>query len=134
MSNFKMKLARFMYGRYGTDRLYHALVWTALGLLIINFFVGSRILYFIEIALLLWATYRVFSRKIYRRQRENQVFCSFLNRIGRRFKLGRNKVRDRKTHVYKKCPTCRNQLRLPKIKGKHTVHCPCCHTRFDIRV
>ena len=134
MGRFRMKMAQFMYGRYGTDRLYHTMVWTALGLLVLNLFVGSWIIYLTELALIFWATFRCFSRNIYKRQRENQAFCRFFARIGAFFKLRKNKFRDRKTHVYKRCPSCRNQLRLPKIKGHHTVNCPCCRTRFQIKV
>ena len=129
-----MKLARMMYGRYGMDRLYHVLVWTAIALMIANLFIGSLIIYVVEIALLFFATFRFFSKNIYRRQRENLAFCRFFGRIGGFFKLRHNKFRDRKTHIYKKCPGCRKQLRLPKIKGSHTVNCPCCHHRFDVRV
>ena len=123
-----------MYGRYGIDRLYHVLVWTAVILLIVNLFVGSLIIYAVEMALLVWATFRFFSKNIYRRQRENLAFCRFFGWIDGFFKLKRNKFRDRKTHIYKKCPNCRKQLRLPKIKGSHTVNCPCCHHRFEVRV
>lgn len=134
MGKFRMKLAKFMYGRYGIDTLYHATIWIALALLIVNLFVKSVVIYFVEMVLLLWATFRVFSKKTYKRQRENMAFCRFFGRIGGFFKLKRNQLRDRKTHVYKKCPSCHKQLRLPKIKGKHTVNCPCCHHRFDIKV
>lgn len=28
--------------------------------------------------------------------------------------------------MYKKCPNCRQKIRLPLKKGKHTVKCPKC--------
>ena len=123
-----------MYGRYGMDKLYHVLMWTAIILMVVNLFVGSLLIYLAELALLFWAMFRVFSRNIYKRQRENQVFLRFFGRIGGWFKLQRNRFRDRKTHVFRKCPSCKNQLRLPRVKGKHTVNCPCCHQRFETKV
>lgn len=48
--------------------------------------------------------------------------------------LQESKRRDRKTHVYVKCPSCQNNLRLPKEKGKHIVVCPCCKNRFKIKI
>ena len=70
------------------------------------------------------------SRNIPKRRAENARFVGF-------FKLRRNKWKDRKTHVYRKCPTCHAILRLPKIKGKekgkgkHTVCCPRCANKFE---
>ena len=42
------------------------------------------------------------------------------------FVLRKNKFRDRKTHVYRKCPHCKAQIRLPKVKGEHKCACPKC--------
>ena len=125
---------RFFYGRNGADQLYQVMMWTSLLLLIINMFFGSVVLYAIEFALLCFATYRAMSRNLYQRQKENQAFLRFFDRIEKWFKRLKNKWRDRKTHVYKKCPKCRNYLRLPKIKGDHTVCCPCCNHRFKVNI
>ena len=34
----------------------------------------------------------------------------------------------------KKCVFCKKVLRLPRIKGSHTVRCPCCDRRFDMTI
>lgn len=134
MGKFRMKLAQFMYGRYGVDRLYHVLMWTAIILMLVNLFVGSLILSIVELVVLFWAIFRFFSRNIYRRQRENQALLRVMGKIGGFFKLWKARFRDRKTHVFRKCPTCHNRLRLPRVKGSHTVNCPCCHNRFDVKI
>ena len=131
---FRDRFWKFWYGRNGADQLYQCLMWTCLGLLMLNMFLGSVIIYILEIGLLSWATYRAMSRNIYQRQRENQAFLRFFSRIRNWFRLMGNRWRDRKTHIYKKCPKCKNTLRLPKIKGSHTVCCPCCSDRFKIDV
>ena len=138
MGRFRNSLARFMYGRYGTDTLYHATFFSALVIMIVNAFVThptvGLILYLAEFALIFWALFRFFSRNIYKRRRENQAFCGFFGRIGRSFKLRKSKFESRKTHVFRKCPTCRSQLRLPRQKGRHVVKCPCCKTKFDVKI
>lgn len=131
---FRNHFWKFWSGRNGADQLYQCMMWTCLGLLLLNMFLNSFVIYLLEIALLGWATYRAMSRNLYRRQQENQAFLRFFSRIGGWFKLCGNRWRDRKTHIYKKCPKCKNTLRLPKIKGSHTVCCPCCSNRFSIDV
>ena len=134
MGKLKSKLYRFMYGRYGYDKLGKTLFWVYLGLVIaytvISFFVDSALLYvfylMLSSALVIYIIYRAMSRNIVARRAENEKFCAF-------FKLKRNKWRDRKTHVYRKCPSCKAVLRLPKAKGKHTVLCPRCKNRFEVR-
>lgn len=131
---FRDRLWRFWSGRNGADQLYQVMMWTCLGLMLLNLFIGSFWIYLVELGLLSWATYRALSRNIYKRQRENRAFLGFFARIGKWFRLRKNRWKDRKTHVYKKCPKCKNYLRLPRIKGSHTVCCPCCSHRFGVNV
>ncbi|MBE6549707.1 MAG: hypothetical protein E7670_04680 [Ruminococcaceae bacterium] len=133
MGKFKNKLYRFMYGRYGSDTLNKVLIiiYTVVVVVstVLSLFIDSvwfSFAYFaISITLIYVIFFRMFSRNIQKRRRENDKFCGF-------FKLRRNKFRDRKTHVYKKCPHCKAVLRLPKAKGKHTVICPRCKNRFNV--
>ena len=125
---------RFFSGRYGTDTLGKTTMWVLVGLLvldlILNFVTDSPwvdlILTILVWGLLIWMYFRMMSRNIAKRRRENEVFCGF-------FKLRRNRFRDRKTHVYRKCKHCKAVLRLPKAKGKHTVRCPRCQKLFETR-
>lgn len=57
-----------------------------------------------------------------------------LKKIGNFFKLHKNKLRDRKTHVYRECPFCHAVLRLPKRSGIHPVRCPRCREQFSVTV
>ena len=138
MNNIREKLYRFMYGRYGGDRLNKVLLWVYVGFVLAGMiaflfsdkYLAAKIAYYViealGIALIFFVFYRMFSRDIAKRRRENERFFGF-------FKLMKNKRRDRKTHVYRKCPKCRAVLRLPKAKGKHTVVCPRCRERFEVR-
>lgn len=134
MGKFKSKLYRFMYGRYGTDTLGKVLLVTYFVIVFVYTFIGffinnpwvDAIVWLVCTVLGVTVIARMFSRKIAKRRQENEKFCGF-------FKLIRNKVRDRKTHVYRKCPKCGAVLRLPRAKGKHTVVCPRCSNRFNVK-
>ena len=132
-----------MYGRYGTDTISKVLMITysvvVVAFLITNLCfmifmpnnaLASVILYIsymvLSTALIALVFGRIFSRNIVKRRAENQRFVGF-------FKLWKNRFKDRKTHVYRKCPTCKAVLRLPKAKGKHNVVCPRCKNRFQVR-
>lgn len=131
---FYERLSRFWRGRNGSDTLYRLTVWLILILAVVNLFLRSLILTGVTLALLIWSTFRCFSRNIPARQRENRAVLRFFGRIRNWFVLRKNKFRDRKTHIYRKCPACRKVLRLPKIKGDHTVCCPCCGKKFQLKV
>ena len=134
MGKIKNKLYRFMYGRYGTDTLSTVLLYVYFAFVLICTIVAifvrsiwfSLFYYVVATALVVWMLSRMFSRNIAARKRENDKFCGF-------FKLRKNKFRDRKTHVYRKCPSCKAVLRLPKAKGKHFVVCPRCKKRFEVK-
>ena len=131
---FRQRLEKFMYGRYGVDKFGIVLLCTALALMIVNSFVHSLFIYLLEIFLLVYHFFRSFSRNIAKRYRENEKFEETIKKINSFFKLRKAIWKDRKTHVYRKCKFCKAVLRLPKVKGKHTVVCPKCKKRFDVKV
>lgn len=134
MYNFREKLARFMSGRYGIDFLYTATLIICIILALVNMFVHSWIIGIILFALAIWATYRAMSRNIYKRKKENDFIVNIKNKLAFTFGTGINRFKERKTHVYKKCPKCRAQLRLPRKKGTLKVHCPKCGNSFEIKI
>ncbi len=145
MGKFQEKLYRFMYGRYGTDRLSRVLSVTALIVLAISLPVswiwgrtlpGNIVaisLYAVSLGLCIWSSARVMSRKIYKRQAENAKWCAFEYRV-RCLLCRHNGNKDTDTHVFRDCPACKATLRLPREKGKHTVRCPRCTKSFTVRV
>lgn len=131
-------LQRFMYGRRGGDQLSLALM--AVGILltlvssIVSWFairttayVVYVILQVISTAVFVLAVWRMFSRNIPARERENQKFLGVWRRITGWFK------RDRKNFVYLKCADCKASLRVPKGKGTMIVTCPKCGRETKIR-
>ena len=121
---------QFMYGRYGSDEMNAALLATAIVLSVLNsifsaIFRGNAVMAGISIgisavvyALLIYGIFRIFSRNIYKRRRENRKFLNFWNRL-----------RDR-DHRYFSCPQCKQAVRVPKNRGKINIRCPKCGEKF----
>lgn len=141
MGNFRRKLASFMYGRYGADTLY----WWSFGAIIVlwilraifslfRLYIAAWIMNILSTVILVLAVFRFMSKNIYKRSAENRKFNQLIGGIKGKFTLTRDKIRDRKTHVFKKCPSCKAVLRLPKKSGDHTVRCPKCANRFDVKI
>ena len=131
--NFRYKLMQFMSGRYGVDGLFYVLFAVSALLSIINCFVQSMWLQLVVYAIIVYAFFRIMSRNIDARRRENQWF----NKIKIGLIMKRNTRRQRRAdynHVYKKCPRCHAVLRLPRRKGRHTTVCPKCNKEFKVYV
>ena len=67
-------LRKFMYGRYGVDELYKFLFILYIITFIINIFIRSQILEIIGLIIVLITFYRVFSKNIYKRSKENRNY------------------------------------------------------------
>lgn len=135
---FRDKLARFFYGRYGVDQLYYALfisyfiVWGVL--LFIGFWPVRIGLYVLQSLILFLMFFRMLSKNIYKRRKENEAFLKIWKPVKNFFLLTKNRIRDHKNFRYRKCPHCKAMLRLPKRKGEHSVICPRCKKRFTAKV
>lgn len=124
-----------MYGRYGGDAFGKFLLWVYIALLLINLFAGSIILLpLLELAVAVLMIFRMFSRNVYKRSAENRKYLEIMGKFKQSFNLTKSKWRDRKTHVYKKCPHCKAVIRLPKKKGDHKVDCPKCRREFSVKI
>ncbi len=137
----KMALARFMYGRYGSDRLNRALLIAYLVIAIVNFIVGFfndsvavyLVFWIILTAIFIITVLRMFSRNIYARQRENAAYLRFIGNIGNRFRVisGNLREHDKK---YVICPSCKAVIRFPRKKGTHSASCPKCRAKLTVKV
>ena len=134
---FRDKLARFMWGRYGIDGLYYGLFVTYIVTWILQYIVKpdflKAIISLIGLAALFFMVFRVFSRNIAKRRKENEKFMRIWTKTKNYFVLQKNKIRDFKNFTYKKCPACKANLRLPRKKGTHNVVCPKCRNRFEVK-
>ena len=134
MGKIREKLTRFMYGRYGIDEFGYALWVFYLVLLLVQLFAHSLILNVLLGAVLIYTLIRMLSRNFDVRRKENGWYLRRRRAVLDGWILCRNRWRDRKTAVYRRCPACKAVIKLPHRKGKHTVCCPRCHKRFEVRV
>ena len=117
-------LRRFMYGRYGTDKLNQTLIIAALVLLLAGWLGGRflagwlNVLNFLAYVPLIWSIVRMYSRNIEKRRRQNAAYLRFLSAL-----------KDRE-HRYYRCPRCRQTVRVPRGRGRINIRCPKCGERF----
>ena len=123
-------LRKFMIGRYGPDHLNIAMIIFSLALSLIHAFTGFTPLIYISYVVLALAFFRMLSRNITRRRRENDKFIRYWWPIRTKFVRLFSKLRDGKVYKYFKCPSCSNALRVPRGKGKLQITCPKCGERF----
>ncbi|MGM9530672.1 hypothetical protein [Intestinibacter sp.] len=132
----KEKLARFMQGRYGNDQLNNFLMKAFLVEFLLYFLLRgvsrglSTVMYYLGFATIIYVYYRLFSRNIYKRASENQAFLNKTANIRSKINSQKSMMQQRKTHRIYKCPTCKQKVRVPKGKGKISIHCPKCDTYF----
>lgn len=123
-------LRRFMAGRYGTDQLNNTLIVSYLVLYLISIITRWSVLYWVALVLVFVSLFRTLSRQIDRRRAENAKFLQVTGPMKRKLKNFKARVRD-KDHRYFKCPNCKQQMRVPRGKGRITVHCRSCGATFE---
>jgi len=125
------KFRRFMYGRYGNDNLNQFLMILCLICMVISMFFGGGFLYLVAIVLLVLSYYRMFSRKIYKRAQENQLYLAKTEKIRKKWRGFINRMKQRRTHLIYKCPNCSQKIRIPRGKGRIRITCPKCRCSFE---
>ena len=119
-----------MAGRYGGDQLNLLLIARYLALYVV--FLFTRFLAFERIGTvaLVVSLYRTLSRNVERRRAENARFLQTVRPVWRRWTGFRARAHDRE-HRYFKCPNCGQQMRVPRGRGRITVHCRACGAAFE---
>ena len=142
---------KIFYGAYGFDILSIFLILLSC---ILSLFNVTSIL---GLAILVFALYRAFSKKIYKRIAELNKFILIVNNILSKFnkklpdnlpKISLNnipqafyelkyqikyKIDNFKKYKIVKCPKCKQKLRLPRGKGSIVVTCKSCSHKFNMR-
>lgn len=111
-----------MMGRYGQDQLGTVLFVAGLVSMVLSMIFGrfwlSSLFSFLSWFLLLWCIFRMYSRNIEARSRENRAWVNFFAHL-----------KD-KDHRYFHCPQCRQTVRVPRGRGKINIRCPKCNRQF----
>lgn len=124
-------MRRFMTGRYGSDQLNMAILVTAVLVSLVNSIltvalrastvygsIVAPLLSLLVYALLGYSFFRMFSRNIHMRQRENRRFTQLWMRL-----------KDRNNRYFR-CPNCKQTVRVPRGRGKICIRCPKCGEKF----
>ncbi len=137
MRNFFYKLqnalARFMYGRNGSDQLNMAILALYLVLWLVGALAASllriqllysvvNLLMFLLAVVLVW---RTFSKNLAKRRAENAKFLNWWYPVKNRL-AGAKQRRLDKEHKYFTCKNCKTVCRVPAGKGKIEITCPKC--------
>lgn len=128
--NLRQKFQTFMIGRYGSDQLNQFLCGVFLVMIVLNIFVHSRIIYTLEFLPLFLIYFRMFSRNISQRFKENQKYMDYRFYVTEWFKKLKFRANEAKTYHIYKCPSCGQKIRIPRGRGKVQIRCPKCGTEF----
>ena len=151
---FRDRMARFMYGRYGQDQfnrflMYVELAFFVLALILRIFTSWGGIFYYLCFAVIIYMYFRMFSKNIYKRRKENETFLrvkykvqsffrrqsgrssqnNYSNRAQGRTRRDSEINYDDMFKIYR-CPTCGQRIRVPKGKGRIRITCPKCKGQF----
>lgn len=124
------RFSRFLYGRYGNDKLNTFLLVLYLILSLIYIITNLMILWIVSVFPILFALLRMLSRNIAKRQAENQMFLKLWRPVSRFFRNTKKRMGD-KAHRYYKCPGCKAMLRVPRNAGKIVITCPVCKCKVE---
>ena len=130
---YKIRAAfsRFMSGRYGTDQLNMAMLYTALIMTLIGSIAKVKILSLMADALLIVMFIRMLSKDRYKRQHENQVYLERTYKMRQGVTEWVNRMKNSKKYRYFTCPKCKKRLRVPRGVGSITITCKGCGNKFD---
>ncbi len=117
---------RWFIGRNGPDQLSLLVVILAAFLSIIPW----AYIWTITTALLVFAMWRMFSRNIEKRRKENLAFLNLVNRVKTWYYKTKTSAKQRKYYKVFRCPQCRQKLRVPRGKGKVSIKCSKCGNRM----
>ncbi len=120
-----------MQKKNGIDEYGIFLIWAAIVLVVVAYFVKSTFLNVLSSVFIFYALFRSMSSNVIKRSQENQVFVkNFIDPLKGIFKKGK---KDTSAYKYISCPSCGQKLRIPKNKGKIKVRCPKCKDKFDAK-
>lgn len=129
------KLMKFMHGRYGNDELNQFLFKLLFAGLFISL-ISVRpshlgdLFHNLCLIIVIFIYYRMFSKDFNKRYSERNAYLKFENKVNVFLNKQKKIYAQRKSHAFFKCPSCKQKVRVPKGKGKISIHCPKCGVDF----
>ena len=130
LQKLRAGIQKLMTGRRGADELSLALLIAGVVLSMISSIFRWGIVYWLSLALYIFALFRMFSRNIEKRYGENAAFLKLWHGKSAGLKQFLNRLKNMKKYKYFKCPQCQSRLRLPRGVGEVTVTCGKCRHAF----
>lgn len=84
----------------------------------------------LTLAVIVYVYFRMLSKNIPGRYRENQAYLRATARFRDWFYRKKNEFAQRKVYHFYRCPKCRQRVRVPKGKGRIAIRCPKCGEEF----
>ena len=123
----------WLKGRNGADELATFAIVIALLVVIVNYFVRSIFLSGVALALMVFAWWRMSSRHVKARVRENRAFAELLGPARPWLRDPGAAFTELRSFKHLRCPNCSQRMRVPRGKGNLRVRCPKCHEKFEAR-
>lgn len=125
------KAVEWARGRNGADELSGACTSLGVILVIIDLFARTTCLSAAALALLAYSMFRISSKNITARGRENSQALRVAGPVLSFLSNPVAMLRETRSFVHLQCPSCGQRVRIPRGKGKVRITCPKCHARFD---
>lgn len=130
MYRMRQQMEGWLYGRNGMDDFAKICYGIGLFLLFMNFFIHSRWVSLVSMGFLCYALFRIFSKNIGKRQKENMMFLQLIRGPEKYVHLYRLRIQNRKESRYYLCKGCEQIIRVPRGKGRIEITCPRCKKKF----
>ena len=131
--DWQRKVVEWLRGRQGPDDLAVFCTNVALVLVVVNIFAHVSWLGWLALALIVYAMFRIQSKNLGARARENASFLRALGPARPWVQNPKAAFAEAKEYKHVKCSSCGQRVRVPRGKGKLRVTCPKCHTKFEVK-
>ena len=131
--DWQRKMMEWLRGRQGPDDLAVFCTNLAIVVVAINLFARVSLLGWIALALIVYSMFRIQSKNLGSRARENEAFLKALGPARPWVQNPRAAWAELRTCKHVKCRSCHQRVRVPRGKGRLRVTCPRCKTKFEVR-
>ena len=131
--DWQRRLMEWLKGRQGPDDLAVFSVNLAIVIVLVNVFARTGWLGWVGLALVAYAMFRIQSRNLGARARENEAFLRALGPARPWVQNPRAAWAELRAYKHVRCSSCRQRVRVPRGKGRLRVTCPRCKTKFEVR-
>lgn len=131
--DWQRRLMEWLRGRQGPDDLAVFSVNLAIVIVLVNVFARTGWLGWVGLALVAYAMFRIQSRNLGARARENEAFLRALGPARPWVQNPRAAWAELRAYKHVCCSSCRQRVRVPRGKGRLRVTCPRCKTKFEVR-